>query len=554
MEQALVQKLTSFGNTAVPHLVEMLAYPDIEVAQLAARALRDIDHIDSRYLPQIIKGLDRNLDWLPPALGRIDSPEAAKEAVARYLVSESAPHNQEAYAVKLSGRRAIPYIIDAAKCTTPCSPHDHYFLGRILGEMEEEKSIATKGLVAILKDASTKTEAARGVLRIISFMDPSDVAIEGDLLELRNTHPELNEEIDNALVEIGGDASAEVLTHWLELDSKANQRYFILKKIAALGPMACDAGFTVLGLLQDQNWDVRNAAARALGYIEYQPSTRELIQLLEIEEEDVRLSWIAAESLGRMRMPQATGVLSRVSNNHWYPPVRQAAAQALNNLDSGASYVSRDPEKYFGMEFYAYDHLSIDADNRCEIAVPGSTHEPSQEKAPAYIYRSLLENSACKHSIRYSNIINPNSANEEAEYILDIDDTPVALRIEEGWLVGTDCGEWGGELAHVQDDGTSTIFLQENIQNIFRVGKRYIAVTGLSHLALTRGIIFDVFQQDNGEWTAKPWRALPRAPETSFMLDTNEVLVKVEASGSILVSASGAMRMAPCIVTGTKLE
>jgi len=98
-EQAIVQRLTTFGEAAIPHLVEMLACPDIEVAQIAAAALRDVKNIDPRFLPQIIQGLDRNLDWLPPALGRINSPEAAKEAVARYLVSESAPYNQEAYAV-----------------------------------------------------------------------------------------------------------------------------------------------------------------------------------------------------------------------------------------------------------------------------------------------------------------------------------------------------------------------------------------------------------------------------------------------------------------------
>ena len=38
-EQAIIQRLTSFGEAAVPQLVEMLASPDIEVAQIAAAAL-----------------------------------------------------------------------------------------------------------------------------------------------------------------------------------------------------------------------------------------------------------------------------------------------------------------------------------------------------------------------------------------------------------------------------------------------------------------------------------------------------------------------------------
>lgn len=42
------------------------------------------------------------------------SDAAAREAAARLLTSDSAPHDQEAYAVQLSGRRAIPFIVPTA--------------------------------------------------------------------------------------------------------------------------------------------------------------------------------------------------------------------------------------------------------------------------------------------------------------------------------------------------------------------------------------------------------------------------------------------------------
>lgn len=76
---------------AVDALVPLLKDPDERIADLAAYALRDAPAIDPAYLPQIRKGLDRGLGWLAPALGRIGTDEAAKEAVDRYLVSDSAP-------------------------------------------------------------------------------------------------------------------------------------------------------------------------------------------------------------------------------------------------------------------------------------------------------------------------------------------------------------------------------------------------------------------------------------------------------------------------------
>lgn len=107
-ESALALRLQEFGQNAVPPLVQLLAEPDENVARFGAAALRDIDHIDARFPPQIVAGLDRKLPWLPPALANIDSPDAAEEAVKRLLVSRSAPHNQEAVAVRKSGARAIP--------------------------------------------------------------------------------------------------------------------------------------------------------------------------------------------------------------------------------------------------------------------------------------------------------------------------------------------------------------------------------------------------------------------------------------------------------------
>lgn len=78
-QQALIRSVLSFGDAAVPPLVQLLSDPDEVVADLAAATLRDAPRIAPRYLPAIRAGLDHGLGWLAPALGRMHDSEAARE-------------------------------------------------------------------------------------------------------------------------------------------------------------------------------------------------------------------------------------------------------------------------------------------------------------------------------------------------------------------------------------------------------------------------------------------------------------------------------------------
>lgn len=176
-EIALNKHLLSFDG-AVPRLVSLLADPDANVANIAAAALRDATYIDPIYLPQIRAGLDRHLGWLAPALGRMPSDEAAREAVARLLVSESAPENQEAYAVELSGRRAIPFIVEAARCRKGCGPEDQYVLSKVLGRIKADRSQAAPGFIAIAQDPSVPFSVARGALEMIGVLREEGRSVE----------------------------------------------------------------------------------------------------------------------------------------------------------------------------------------------------------------------------------------------------------------------------------------------------------------------------------------------------------------------------------------
>jgi hypothetical protein len=121
----------------------------------------------------------------------------------------------------------------------------------------------------------------------------------------------------------------------------------------------------------------------------------------------------------------------------------------------------------------------------------------------------------------------------------------VALRVDGGWLAGADRGEWGGELVFVGDDGVKQTIRDGNVQGLDRIGNRIVAAGGIAHLTLNDGDLFDVRRGPDGRWQATPWRGLPGAPWHTASTSAGELLVRT-ADGDVLVSADGAMRMAPC--------
>jgi hypothetical protein len=304
--------------------------------------------------------------------------------------------------------------------------------------------------------------------------------------------------------------------------------------------------------MEDQSPAVRNAAARALGYIQYRDSADELIALLGAEEMDVRLTWVLTESLGRMRIIEARPTLARLAEHHWYPRVRSAANTALEKIDTGESYGSRYQLQYFGREFFDYRVLRLERNRRCSIETQ-KAHPPSSPAIPGQpIEQSLLV------GVRYAtNEPSSEAGNEQEapdlqgkkrgkreEIVLRTPET--GIRVDDGWLVGSDRGEWGGELAFIKEDGSSEIVRRGNVNAIHKLGERYIAVMGLSHIGVSRGTVFDLSLQNDGSWQATTWKILPAAPKSSHRISDEEVLVIVESSGGILLREDGRMKMANC--------
>lgn len=550
-EDELVRRLVAFDG-AVPALVPLLEDPDTNVANIAAAALREAKHIDPAYLPQIRKGLDRGLGWLPLALARMDSDEAAKEAVSRFLVSEGAPNNQEAFAVEQSGLRAIPYIVDAVRCGSACGANTG-LLGSVLAGMSEEaRANAAPELMNIARDASVTDAVAIDALDMIADLGTAGVVVEADLLRLRTQLPQRTALIDHALIGIRSTQAGALFAAQLRLSPDVHD----LRDLAEAGPAAIDAGETTAALLNHDDPGIRVAAARALGFIGYRQAIGALMATLG-DPVDPRLAWAAAESLGRLQATEALPALDSTARIHWFPPVRKAAAEAARHIREGVPYQAQFHRRNFALEFFAYEHIRNDGPG-CEKPVDAVQIEPTSMKlyertAPAQLKAltySIVEEMPPppppplgENGVR----VTETTSGAVAERPNVVKHVPtVALRVDGGWLAGSDRGEWGGELVFVGDDGSQQKVIDENVEDIYRLGDRYVVTVGLAHLGSNAGAVLELRHAADGHWQASPWRILPAAPQSSFLTRNGDLLVTVYTDTPIVISPDGTMRMAAC--------
>lgn len=295
-----------------------------------------------------------------------------------------------------------------------------------------------------------------------------------------------------------------------------------------------------------------------MGYVGYIQGSGALISALH-NPEDARLTGPAAQSLGRLRAASAGDELRLLARNNWYPPVRQEALVAVRNIETGDAYPAIDSRGNFAIEFFDYEYLGHGT-GICNKTLVAAKPEATDHKL--YANRSSLQLKKLAYPVTilsYGPATVPERKLGEEPKIIKVTPenivehrTPqtqvpqVALRVDHGWLAGSSRGEWGGELTYVDDKGARQQVLNQNVEDVYFLGKDIIAVTGLAHLMSNYGMIYKVSRGADGTWVPTAWRALPGAPQSSWLADTGELLVNVFDGGSILVSADGAMRMAPC--------
>lgn len=515
-------------------LVALLADENQYVANVASVALGQLREIDARHLDDILLAFERGTEGAGGALGKVASSRAAEEAVTRLLSAISRRGALE-FAVRRQGDRAIPFLVEAARCADGCSEKRHALLGDVLEEMGPERAQAGPALMAIAGDESQPIHVRSGALSMIARLGSVSNDLGEQIVDLQAANPGLSEQIERALIAIESEAAGAIFAKRLSHQPKVET----LKALSRLGPAGYSAGPVVMELLRHEDWNIRLEAARVLGVVGYEPAADPLAEMLEVQE-DVVLNWIAADALGRLNDPGSVDALKRAADRHWHPSVRKRADLARRQvLGEEKVDVPMEVQRRFDAES-AFAGMSEVVDSCDEVLLSLRALSEETKRLADPDSRGLEE-----FSFEVSRIRQDRSG-ESVERMVEI--TPrVALRVASGWLVGSFGGEWGGQLAFLDEMGEpSILYDDDNVADISRLGDGIVVLTGMMHMTSNRGMMHRVERNADGIWSMTPWRRLPGAPRSVKKVSSGELLVNTNRRGSLLVSPDGRMRMAAC--------
>lgn len=268
-----------------------------------------------------------------------------------------------------------------------------------------------------------------------------------------------------------------------------------------------DAAAAGLVKLTDEpmDWNRRLRLAEDLAALGHPAATARLIEWAT-QKEDVRLAWVAMRGLGELPSPETERTLATLSTSHWFGPVREQAQRSRGKLRRAMGLPEVGDSGYGKFVPTHVTHLGIG----CERVRPVGREDALRMQ-------------------------------------VDGEPSPVVFIVSpELRLVGTDIGEFGGDVHAVTREGEATLVLDGNTHHIGRLGDHVVAVTGLAHLSGNEGMVYRLAADAAGRWRASPWRALPGAPRSVEVSADDVLRVDTYQGGRVAISADGTMRQERC--------
>jgi len=113
------------------------------------------------------------------------------------------------------------------------------------------------------------------------------------------------------------------------------------------------------------------------------------------------------------------------------------------------------------------------------------------------------------------------------------------IRVNDGWLVGMDVGEFGGGLWWFNGDGLRGKKLSdENVVGFANTSKGVFVLVGLAHLGLDNGKVLRITDGVGGNRKLEPLVDLGSAP-AAFILESPDALIVLTTTGLVRVRTSG---------------
>ncbi len=550
-EQALLAELE------VSAALDADAAPDANAARVSGTAHNGASAAASALLG--MGCLDEVLDRLSGGeaaalelLSYFEPKAAARQTLKRLLKGkERNAFDALLSALAVFGPGTVEAVLQASDCHDTCESTALFKLAAVLEQLGPERRAAAQPLTERAGRTTFGNDTELGLIRMIMALGSDAAPAELELIALLSAKPERSHQILAVLAGLGTPTATQAVISRLDGWSFG----WLIKQLARAGHQSKAAIPKLLELTQSPEQDLALPAITVLGYItppEEASPVREHLHRWLADGSDALRAMHAADALGVMRDLASQQQLRVAADEYWYPPVREAASRALALLPT-----PMDPPRRASDTDHADGLIRLPDDlPACETPTARAVDQPQGEKLYKRTHAAQLQKLSYRGDLVEEYVppppplppgVNPDWRPSRLPVEVPQHTPDLALRVAGGWLLGANRGEWGGELIFAADDGRKQGVLGRNVEDIYRLGPQTIALVGLAHMGSNEGVVYRLRQSGRGEWTAEPWLQLPGAPNSSWPVDTGEILVNTYGRGTLLISADGSMRMAPCL-------
>jgi hypothetical protein len=110
-----------------------------------------------------------------------------------------------------------------------------------------------------------------------------------------------------------------------------------------------------------------------------------------------------------------------------------------------------------------------------------------------------------------------------------------SIKVNNGWLIGFDRGEWGGALYWYNNDGTEKYLIKDrNVKDIVTIKNKIFITQGLAHLGGDFGSISKIVFQ-NDKWVVEKTNNLSGKPYKTIVF--NDVLISITTEDIISIDS-----------------
>jgi HEAT repeat protein len=477
------------------------------VADLASYIIRECDDgVAPEHLEALKKGYHNGGGWLPHAIAKLQSDEAAAFLAEEFRKNPQI-QGQVDWALISLGGKAVPFLLKGFE-EADLEKESAYIEGllHIFGEMKGKGGTAVPRLLAVAESAKHEAERRKHAVLLIGAIGDTAEDSFPRLLVLSKNQPQLFADIvEQSIANSETAAAAPFLANYVE-SGNINAIYHI----ARLGAKGRAVGPRITRWLNHEDWEARAAAADALGAIGFREERQTLEKLLS-SKTNWKVAYAAAKSLAALGSKASIPALSGAARGHWFPFVRKKAAESVSILEGKKPEDGADP--FIAASYHAAEG---GAWTIAPEKIPGLDLAPQRREEEFSAFERREPDLAKKFlSLR----------DWSGEGRLKHFGSMVLFQTKDGVLLGAQAGEWVGGMAYLPNHGKGTMLLRKDVGGIEQWRDRILVATGTYHLGMNDGLVSEVRLAGN-KTEVVPWFVLPGSPKSMWISSKDQLVIE----------------------------